>query len=188
MVISKYEEFDDQAFMLSVYERYSRLMFNTAWKYVTNDTVVEDLIQESISKLIPKVRTLRTLNRCTLTAYIVYTIRNTSINYLRRQEIEKQYKATENFDDIENDMSSEVFTPEEILLTSEHMAEFCRVWKLLTNEDQLLLSGKYFLDLSDSDLAKQIGCKPNSIRMKLTRARRRAFDVFQEEGFNHDKT
>ena len=42
----------------------------------------------------------------------------------------------------------------------------------MTESDQLLLLGKYTMDMSDTELAQVINCKPSSIRMKLTRARR----------------
>ena len=51
----------------------------------------------------------------------------------------------------------------------------------LSPEDRLLLEGKYFLEESDESLAKLLGCKAGSIRMKLTRARRRAFKLFEKE-------
>ena len=185
-IIAENENSNDQALMMSIYKQYSRLMYSIARKFSTNEAVVEDLVQDSVLKLIPKLHTLKTLNRYALSAYIVYTVRNTAINYLRRQEIENQYKATEDFNIISADLLSKDFTPEELLLMSEYNEEFHRVWKLLTKEDQQLLKGKYFLELSDSDLAKQFGCKSSSIRMMLTRARRRALEILKEEEFGND--
>ena len=48
-------------------------------------------------------------------------------------------------------------------------------------EDRLLLEGKYILGYTDAELADMLGCKKSSVRMKLTRARRRAFQLMTEE-------
>ena len=43
-----------------------------------------------------------------------------------------------------------------------------------------LLRGKYIEGKSAQELAEMLGCKPDSIRMKMLRARRRAFHILQE--------
>ena len=56
------------------------------------------------------------------------------------------------------------------------------MWVRLTEEEQLLLEGKYILGYEDGELAGMLGCKKDSVRMKLTRARRRALRLMLEEG------
>lgn len=43
------------------------------------------------------------------------------------------------------------------------------------------MEGKYILGYTDAELADMLGCKKSSVRMKLTRARRRAFQLMTEE-------
>ena len=63
------------------------------------------------------------------------------------------------------------------------------VWQKLSPTDQLLLEWKYIFGFSDRDLALRLDCKPESIRMKLTRARRRALHILKEqEGGPHGQT
>ena len=52
--------------------------------------------------------------------------------------------------------------------------------------DRILLSGKYVFCHSDAELAQNLGCAPSSIRMKITRAKRKAMAVFQPEVLIHD--
>ena len=40
--------------------------------------------------------------------------------------------------------------------------------------------------MSDAELAEEFGCSPDSIRMKLTRARRKALEMIKEGGFCFD--
>ncbi|OUN10095.1 hypothetical protein B5G42_11275 [Flavonifractor sp. An91] len=67
------------------------------------------------------------------------------------------------------------------LLQTERLERLAEVWDLLPEDDQLLLEGKYILGQEDTELADMLGCKASSIRMKLTRARRRAFQLMNEE-------
>lgn len=76
--------------------------------------------------------------------------------------------------------------PEEVALMNERIDEFGKVWMTLPEDTRTLLAGKYILGLSDTELAEQYGCNPNSIRMKLTRARRQALKIFQEGGINFE--
>ena len=56
----------------------------------------------------------------------------------------------------------------------------------LSEDDQELLWGKYYFELSDAELADLFGCKPASIRMKLSRAKRRAMGVLKEGAFSYE--
>ncbi|MBQ1711903.1 MAG: sigma-70 family RNA polymerase sigma factor, partial [Firmicutes bacterium] len=44
----------------------------------------------------------------------------------------------------------------------------------LSSRDQLILQSKYILGLNEEEIAAAVGCKPNSVRMLLCRARDRA--------------
>lgn len=46
----------------------------------------------------------------------------------------------------------------------------------------MVLEGRYFLGLTDEELAQLFGCKPGSVRVKLTRARRNALKIMLEKG------
>ena len=70
---------------------------------------------------------------------------------------------------------------DEQILLEEQKDHLMQIWSNLSEEDQLLLEGKYILGYKDAELADMLGCKKNSIRMKLTRARRRAFQLMTEE-------
>lgn len=52
----------------------------------------------------------------------------------------------------------------------------------MREEEKQLLYGKYLMDLSDAELAQMLGCKPSSVRMKLTRARRAFVEKLREGG------
>ena len=170
VICAAIENPDDREFMEQLFRDFERVMFSVARKYVSNPTDQEDLVQESAIKLIEKISTIRPMNRCTLASYIVFTIRNTSIDFLRGQKTERN-KISSIADEIFSGPEAPFPPLDDLLISTEQLAE---LWGKLPDQDRVLVEGKYILDATDEELARQLKCKPNSIRMKLTRARRRA--------------
>lgn len=162
-------------------------MYSTARKYINNDNAssIEDVIQDCVENLLKKIHTLKALNCCALTSYIVYTVRNTSINYLRREKIKKSHISPSNNEESNIDLKNLDLNPESIYLNSEFSSETWRILSKLPERDMDLLKGKYFLGLNDRELAELIGCQPSSVRMLLTRARRNAIELLKEESFEY---
>ena len=79
-------------FLEELYERHRRLMYATALKFVSDQRAAEDIVHDAVVKLLEKEDTLRTLSCCTLTSYVVYTVRNTAVSHLRRQDVRKKHR------------------------------------------------------------------------------------------------
>jgi len=178
---------DDQAFFNGLYEKYCKLMFHKAGQYITNPADLEDVIQDTIVKLLRIVPTLRRLTGATLTSYIVITVKNTALNHLRREALKNKHKHIIRGDDTETETEIDIElidpapSPEELLLISERKAEFIRIWNMLPERDRDLLNGKYGIELSDTELAELFDCKPDSVRVLLARARKRALSIMTKE-------
>ena len=71
-------------------------------------------------------------------------------------------------------------------LEKERQEELLTAFQEMREEEKQLLYGKYLMDLSDAELAQMLGCKPSSVRMKLTRARRAFVEKLREGGKNHE--
>lgn len=183
MVYSMEDQPSDREFMDQMYMEFERLMFFTARQYTSKAEIAEDIVQESLVRLYEKVRTMKPMKHVVLTAYIRATVRNTAINVLRKMNRERDYAA-----DAETDAFAQA-DQEWVLNTMMDLSGYrvllSKIWPRLPEDDRLLLEGKYILGYSDQELAEEIGCQANSIRVKLTRARRRALAIIQEqEGVN----
>ena len=184
-VLAQIEQTDDQTFMIELYENYKYIMFATAKKYVADTETMEDLVQDSLVKLIPKLGTLRRLEPNARISYVVYTVRNTAINHLRRKSVENRYFVDESDESIPHSISAfrEV---EDLVESSDRTKAFCRMLDMIPERDQLALRGRYYLQMTDDELAELLECKPGSVRVMLTRARRRLLELLQKEGFDYD--
>lgn len=165
----------DQEYMLWLYDEFKELMFFTARKYLLDSQAVEDIVHDSIVKLLRKVSVLRPMTQSMIAGYVASTVRNTAIDYLRKAKTiesrQSEYEV-ENLDGIQS--------LDDLIVSREASLELRKIWSQLSITDQLLLEGKYILGYSDGELAAQLGCSDSSIRMKLTRARRRALAMLTQ--------
>ena len=178
------EKSNDKEFIIWLYMEYKELMYSTAYRYVDTQQMAEDIVQDSLVKLIRKTDTLRTLAGPALGGYIVSTIRNTAINVLKSKNREALH-VTSLSEDFAVDPLSEP-SLDAMMIASESNRRLADIWPDLTWSEQLLLEGKYFLGFTDQELARQLKCKASSIRMKLTRARRKAMALLLEEEGDDD--
>ena len=169
---------DNRDFMLSIFEQHEKLMFYTARKLISDPEDVKDIVQDSVLLLLKKIDQLRSFDDLHLAGYVRLTVRNTSINFLKRRNLsEEKVESLQTIDQGKDD----VLSLDDLLILAERKDRLYSVLEELEIEDRLLLEGKYLLDYTDEELAEQLGCKASSIRMKLTRARRKAFQLLKEK-------
>jgi len=172
------EEPSDCTFILDIYQRFQRLMFSTAQKYGQENDFPEEVVQESLVKLIRKVDLLRELSPKALASYVIAVTRNTAVDCIRFRE----RRNTASLDDEAFfDLEAPLAPLDELMGDKERGRRLASALRKLTDADRILLEGKYLLEYSDETLAGQLGCQPGSIRAKLSRARRRAFKVLEGE-------
>lgn len=176
---------DDKQYITWIFEEFQNLMFYTAKKYIGDQITCEDIVQECFLKLIQKIDVIRGKERCILAGYIVSITRNISINHLKREGV-RQKHMVELDEETMNEIPTSELSMEELLLAKEKSSLISLALKKLPDMERILLEGKYLLQYSDEELAEQLDCKPNSIRMGLTRARRHAFSILSETDWEGD--
>lgn len=171
-----------QAFILQLYQAHERLMYSIVKKHLSDPYAREDIVQETILKLTQKVDLLHTLDESALSAYVAVATRNTLYSYLRKRSTEESLLLPWT-PDLES-LPQQEPTADERMILQEKTQYFFQVWKQLPSKDRFLLEGKYILQQSDQALAPALDCKPGSVRMKLTRLRRKVLKMIQdlEEG------
>ena len=177
---------DDRAFMQEVYQQNERLMYAIALKYASNTQDCEDIVHDTVEKLCKNIAKIKGLPNSALRAYTVYTVRNTAINF-RKHQATINHHIQQLSDD---DLSSEYDQPESIIERIEDLQEkrtsLTKVWMQLTDAEQELLYRKYILDQTTEELAGIFQCSRDSIRMRLSRARRKSLRLMKGEGTNDE--
>lgn len=179
MIAEMWNSPDGEKFATDVFEKYKRLMLSTARKYTPNISDQEDIVQTALERLIKIFTNSPPPERCVSAAYITYTVKSVAIDFLRKQKKEAAHCIS-----LEEDYLEEIPEPgitlDDSLVLSEEASRLKSVLAQLPARDSILLQGKYIFGLTDKDLAIILQCKPDSIRMKLTRARQRAMKLLRE--------
>ena len=177
-IISGEASEEERVFFTELYQRYKRLIYSVAKHYAASETEAEDIMQDAVERLLKRVPKLMDLPGCTLPTYLVYTVRSTAVNYKKHQNVVEKHMqsiAPEDEDTYEDPGES----PQEILEREERQRQFAAIWDQIPREDAELLYRKYVLRQSDAMLAGIYHCKKESIRMKLTRAKRKAIALMK---------
>lgn len=177
---------DDRAFMQEVYQQNERLMYAIALKYASNTQDCEDIVHDTVEKLCKNIAKIKELPNSALRAYVVYAVRNTAINFRKHQATINRHIQQLSGDD----SSSEYDQPESIIERIEDLQEkrtsLTKVWMQLTDAEQELLYRKYVLDQTTEELSGIFQCSRDSIRMRLSRARRKSLRLMKGEGTNDE--
>ncbi len=163
LIMAMPEDPGDRAFLEELYRDYHKLMYWAAKKYIDEEQDREDIVHDSLLRLIKKVAVLRSLDRAELTGYVMVTVRHAAYNYLRDQQLRRQLTPVlrQEEDHLEDDLIARLDARALLLALGQRMTE----------EERILLEGKFLLEKTDEELAELLHCKVSSLRTKLHRAR-----------------
>ena len=187
-IITEVEEITDQQFMIELYETQKERMVKIVRKYVFEEDYVEDILQESVARLCRNVATLRKLERCKLEAYIVYTVKHTAFSHNDKMKREKARLIYDEDDRLLRLLRTGERFVEDELVHMEKIAKIRSILRRLPANEQDIIIRKYYLKQGDFEIAEAHGLKADSIRMKLTRIRRKFFEMMKEEGVTYEIT
>lgn len=173
------EDENDRTFMAELYLQYNRLMYSEIYKIIHDPWAAEDLVQTILEKLIGKVQELREKDRERLVNYVITSCRNCARSYLRKQckHSYVQYDNSWDGEDIEHGRQAIEYR----LISNENLATLSRVWPKLDARNRWILESRYIQGKPPDEIARELGIKPDSLRMVLSRARRAAYRLMEDE-------
>lgn len=175
-IICTIEDPDDRVWICRLYETYEPLMFWATGKYLKNVEDRRDALQDAVVALIQNLETIKTLEPPYLRTYIVCTVESRSINLAKRRNLE--LRLFDNLDRVPVEPAAN--------LTEDHFWQLSAkkalsdIWPKLSAQERVLLESKYILGYQDREIGELLGCKASSVRMYLTRARRKAMELLTE--------
>ena len=144
VIIMMLEDEDDQAFFIRFYNKYRRLMYLEAQKFSIHGIDPEDIVQESLAKIIRKIRTFRPLTESKQVSYLISTIYHTGCEFFGKAKRGNSFSLDDEtlfLTGIEDDGA----LPEEQLLRAMEIEEFQKLWVEVSSETRILLERKYLL-------------------------------------------
>ena len=177
------ENDSDREYMTWLFVQYEKLMYATIYKILGSPWNTEDTLQSCIEKLIDKIETLKKFDEKQLANYIVVASRNTAYNVIRNSSRHEAWS----FDELNGqNCNDEPYHVEEMIIHKEDLSMLAKVWEKLDEKSCYLLEAKYILEKSDEEISSDLKIKVGSVRMALTRAKRKAAKLMKEESLHHE--
>lgn len=171
----------DRDFVFKLYQENYGLVRKVICQVIGNSNSVEDLVNNTFIRLMQRISLLRTLNCYKLNSYVVLTGKRVAINYLRDRERQNKYIAW--VDDME--VAAGVIkcddALEERIVSQDEFVRLKATIQCLPEKLRDVLYFKYFLEMDDKEIAQELLISPDSVRQYLTRARRAARQLMEEE-------
>ncbi len=158
---------EDRAFMTSLYLNNSRRLFKYAFHLCGNRQDAEDAVQDAFLSLVPKSSELRAMQTDRVTAYLFTTLKHA---------VWLAYRKKKRITETEQRRLSK-YSAEEVPSFDYTFDEMMETLPRLSEKDQVLLQMKYFLRMSDSEIADRFQVKPCSVKMMVRRARQRLIEL-----------
>ena len=165
-------------FIVRLYHNCKAQMYREAKRYLGCEADAEDAVSEAVVKLVDKLELLRSLEERKRLAYAITTVRHFALRSLERRN---QTVLTE-LDEIVLSVPAED-DPEARILKEQGNRRLQELLVTLPLQERLLLEKKYILLWSDAEIAELLEIKPDSVRMSLTRAKRKLAKALAEQGF-----
>lgn len=173
-------EDDDKRFMLGLYKQYYPLMKQKAYSIVGKYDVVDDLIQDALLKLIPKISLLRTLGSNKVASYVVNTIKHICFDHIRKETRRVQHHIVGSNEDVAVQIPDLQAATEENYVKREEIDALEEILFQLSERDRNLLYYKYNMGFSDKEIEVVLGVPAQYVRQYVARARQRVLKLLSK--------
>lgn len=157
-------------------ERYQELVFRTAYLILGNAAEAEDAAQEAFVKAyhaLPRFRSGAPF-RPWLLQITANEARNRSRSDQRRTNLALRAGATA--------IVHEEESPEAAVLAAESRRQLVAALAQLRDDERLAIGYRYFLDLSEADMAALLKCARGTVKSRLSRALARLRRILLADG------
>ena len=155
---------------------HEEVAFRAAFLILGHAADAEDAAQEAF------VKAHRSLTRFRPDApfrpWLLTIVANTARN--RRRSVRRRSRAHLRLEADERTRASEP-SAETVVLTADRRRRLLEAVDALSAEDRLMITGRYFLDLAESELAALAGVPAGTVKSRLSRARKRLSERLQAE-------
>lgn len=187
LLLQTIESEDDRAFLIGLYNQHYQLLLREANGIVHNRHDAEDVVQDFFTYAISHIEKFREVECCNLRNFLVMCIRRKSIDALRRRQTKQKYVVVSiDHDDYAFEYADEKSSIEEDVLNRITAEELHTAIMKLPEKQQHILEYKYFLGMTDREIGKLLGVRPSSVRAYLTRARKAAYQICKENGYEKE--
>jgi RNA polymerase sigma-70 factor (ECF subfamily) len=178
LIFAALDDTSERSFIEQLYNTHYRAMYRTALGILRHPEDAEDVVQSTCLALCKKTSLLAGMDCNALHSYVVISIRNTAINLMRSRDRRAELLWGE--EDYLDSLVKPCETWEDDLFVSADEGVLTQAIMRMPLRERHLIEMKYILNEKTQEIAKELGIKPDSVRVLLMRTRRRLHDLMEE--------
>ncbi len=162
-----------------IFRSYWRLLFVQSHRILQDNGLAEDCVQETFVRILKRLEFFCGLESRRQVNYLITTVRNLSYDMLRAKSRQSLSLSDEDLN-LENQLPDEVDLEQSVLLRQD-LRRLSEIWPSLPSEDRQILERRYILEQRDREIGQAFSLSDAAVRMRLTRARRRALALMTQK-------
>lgn len=166
-------------FYENLYKQYKYLVLSIAKDLVSDRDAAEDILQDTMVKLINTPASLADLPPKALFAYVTKTAVTVTIDY-QKKSTEAAKRTVNNDSEIIERLIDYGISNDEMLIQHEQTRQFYSIFNMLSKSEIDLLNAKYIDGCSIGELAEMLNCKEGTVKSRLFRAKQHAKELFKD--------
>ena len=167
----------ENEFYTDLFNRYAQSMANTAFKFGATEDNVEDILQDSITRIYMHHDTVSRLDTRALISYIWHTVRSVTVNSIRDNVQTVDLRFADRFQTADTHFAS----PEEQYLTVENKSLLARSLDELPEKERDFIIEKYYLGWTAREISQTHNTTEGNVRIILMRARDHLKRIMEKE-------
>lgn len=171
---SLYEDFVSGR-ISGLYHRFFRPLMSFASHYLGTEYayLAEDVVQESIFQTYLKKDRIE--NPSSLKAYLYHSVRNTSLNILRKKNAQLNY--LKNFEESDTDITHKIIEEETFRILMETISA-------LRTEQREMLNMSYFEGLKNAEIAQRLGISEIAVKKRKAKLIQELRKILSDRGLD----
>ncbi len=167
----------ENEFYTDLFNRYAQSMANTAFKFGATEDNVEDILQDSITRIYMHHDTVSRLDTRALISYIWHTVRSVTVNFVRDNDQTLDLRIADSLQTEE----AHTVSPEEQYLTLENSSLLAKALDRLPEKERDFIIEKYYLGWTTREISQTHSTTEGNVRIVLMRARDRLKALMEEQ-------
>lgn len=180
-IILAMEAEDQRSRMVEIYDHYGPFVYQCIGDYFQDFQRKEDLFQEVFKRLIERAEVVEILPHRQLRSYIWYTVRSVCCNLLQKEKGHRTESLETLWEEEGFEVAGDAPAVYETIEKEELSDQVSAAMGKLTARERDVLSYKYFMEMSDQEIAAAMGIAQSSVRVYLMRARNHLVKIWQRE-------
>ena len=151
-------------------------------KRVNNEYEAEDITIETFAKAFDKINTFN--EKYTFNTWLITISKNIQVDKSRKKNASIYSQTTDASDEQVKKIADDAPSPEDKIITEQHLSELLRYIKKLKPHYQDVINLRYFQEMSYLEISENLNEPLNNVKVRLLRARKLLAEIISKKNMH----